>query len=167
MWAAEGCGYLWSLVLWISIQLEDSTGVCSSDSFVLTRTVLIPPSPSLSLSHTHTRTRTRSLTLHTLLPHTQSSRSRPCPRPRLRAPQIANGISSTGAPPDAKAVFGSFIRRLKGMMDGTSAGSPAGAASLSRLEAMRLGMRGCGIFSGAIVVFMGEDALKVRVGTVG
>jgi hypothetical protein len=73
--------------------------------------------------------------------------------------QIALGISATGAPDNSKVVFGEFIRKLKSMMDGTSTTT---SNDLSKLEAMRLGMRGCGIFSGAIVTFMGESALKVR-----
>ena len=74
--------------------------------------------------------------------------------------QISLGISGPGAPANAKPIFNEFIRRLKAMMDGTSGGSN----ELARLEAMRLGMRGCGIFSGAIVTFMGHAALKARFG---
>ena len=72
--------------------------------------------------------------------------------------QISIGIAGPSAPPNAKPLFNEFIRKLKSMMDGTG----HGLNEYSRLEAMRLGMRGCGIFSGAIVSFMGEPALKVQ-----
>ena len=73
--------------------------------------------------------------------------------------QVAQGITDASPPPDAKSLFNSFIRLFVCMMDGQQ--TIEGAVAFSKLDAMRLGMRGCGIFAGAIAAFMGQDQLRV------
>ena len=79
--------------------------------------------------------------------------------------QVSIGITTAPTPPDAKPIFNSFIRVLVSMMEGQQGldadATGAGALPFSKLDSMRLGMRGCGIFAAPIATFMGQDKLKV------
>jgi hypothetical protein len=75
--------------------------------------------------------------------------------------QIAAGLTSPAPPSEAKSVFNSFMRTFVSMMEGNQPIEPSAVVIQSKLDSMRLGMKGCGIFAGAISAFMGVDQLKV------